>query len=134
MRAYNFADEMNYADSFAVKINGREYEGLATGNHVKRETVPNGWHAYDIRHNDGGNPCSIKNGVVFVNHYATFLTQKELPIAEGDELKGVVCVKQPRSRFHTFSIWQGGKDIPATLLNWSMRSISTISRWMMQVI
>jgi len=52
--------------------------GVFTNMHVDRSTVPEGIHAYDIRHRDDtGTPYSIEP-MVQVNHYGTFLTREEL--------------------------------------------------------
>lgn len=48
--------------------------GYFTNCRVNRDTVPDGWNVYDIRHGDTGRLCTIEPRVV-VNHGGTFLTQ-----------------------------------------------------------
>ena len=71
---------------FAVSVGGRKYEGCFATIRIDRASVPDGWHAYDIRHDESGNPCEIKNGYIVVNHFGTFFTQSGLPLEERESL------------------------------------------------
>lgn len=47
-----------------------------TNHRIDRTTVPEGFYAYDIRHDeDWGNPCTIEPNIL-VNHYGTILTNR----------------------------------------------------------
>lgn len=71
---------------FAVNIGGKEYKGLFANIRIDRASVLKGWNVYDIRHNDSGDPCEIRNGYVVVNHLGTFYTRSSLPLREGESL------------------------------------------------
>lgn len=51
-----------------------EIKGWFTNERVDRNTVPDGWYAYDFRHTSNGNLCSLEDHVS-VNHGGTFLAQ-----------------------------------------------------------
>ena len=71
---------------FSVRVGGREHGGYFANIRIGRDSVPDGWYSYDIRHDDSGNPCEIKNGYIIVNHFGTFCTQSRLPLEEGESL------------------------------------------------
>lgn len=52
-------------------------KGYYTVLRVDRDTVPEGWYAYDIRHGDSGGLYSVED-FVLVNHAGTFLTQRPM--------------------------------------------------------
>lgn len=54
-----------------------ENVGYFTSLRVDRNTIPNGWYAYDIRHGDSGGLYNVEERVL-VNHAGTFLTQKPI--------------------------------------------------------
>ena len=87
MAIQNFDEAMKHdCAPFAVMIGNLEYRGYFADIRINRESVPDGWHAYDMRHDDRGDPCEIKNGYIVVNHFGTFYTQDSLPLKEGDSL------------------------------------------------
>ena len=47
--------------------------GFFTNSRVDRSTVPDGWYAYDIRHDDEGDFVTLE-AQVLANHAGTFLT------------------------------------------------------------
>lgn len=57
----------------------REVRGFFTNCRVDKNTVPDGWYAYDIRHGDDGDLCTIEKRVV-VNHAGTFLCQQPVQL------------------------------------------------------
>lgn len=59
---------------------GTVCEGFFANVRVFRDSLPRGWYAYDIRHDDEGDPCEIKNDCIFVDHLGTFCTQTPLPL------------------------------------------------------
>ena len=71
---------------FSVNVGGREYEGYFANIRIARDSVPDGWRVYDIRHDDCGDPCEIRNGYIVVDHYGTFYTQENLPLPQGESL------------------------------------------------
>lgn len=72
-----------WCPSFTVFDNdGNEYEGYWSSIRVDRRTLPEGWHAYDIRESEDGWPGTIEKNYVMVNHSGTFLTKEELPLPE----------------------------------------------------
>ncbi len=72
--------------SFAVIVGGKEYEGYFANIRIDRSSVPNGWNVYDIRHDESGDPCEIRNGYIFINHFGTFYTQNKFSLNEGESL------------------------------------------------
>lgn len=73
-----FNEAIRDADMFVVSPDTkREVCGYFTNARVDRKTLPSGWYAYDIRHGDTGNFCTMEPLVV-VNHAGTFLCQKEV--------------------------------------------------------
>lgn len=65
----------------------KTHEGFFANVRIDRETLPKGWHAYDIRENDGnGEACEIKNDYIMVNHFGTFATKEPLPLEPGQSL------------------------------------------------
>ena len=69
---------------------GKEYEGFWSDIRVDRDTLPEGWKAYDIRESDGDDDgdgwlATVEENYVIVNHAGTFLTKETLPLEEGDE-------------------------------------------------
>ena len=73
----------------SIKSEGKEYVGHFANVRVDRDTLPDGWYAYDLRHGDenDGEICEIKNGYINVNHFGTFYTTEKLPLNEGEALK-----------------------------------------------
>jgi len=77
-------DAMNYigdaeTEKFEVCVGDNLYEGLFADARIDRSTLPEGWYAYDLREDDDSLECAeIKNGSIKVNHFGTFLTQKEI--------------------------------------------------------
>ena len=72
---------------FVVTVDGMKIEGYFANIRIDRDSVPNNWHVYDIRHEDeGGEPCEIRNGYIAVNHFGTFYTKDNLPLNEGESL------------------------------------------------
>ena len=57
---------------------------LLTDWRISRSTVPNGVHAYELRHADGNpfDPCQAARGIL-VNFCGSILTLQPLPIPEG---------------------------------------------------
>jgi hypothetical protein len=48
---------------------------------IDRDTVPKGWHLYEVRSDDDGlgDPVQIAKGIM-VNHWGTILTQKPIKL------------------------------------------------------
>lgn len=87
MAIQNFDEAMKHdCAPFAVMFGNLEYRGYFADIRINRESVPDGWHAYDMRHDDSGDPCEIKNGYIVVNHFGTFYTQDSLPLPKGESL------------------------------------------------
>ena len=64
----------------------REYYGLYTDPKVDRRTLPEHWHAYDIRHDDEclGIFCELCHNYVVVNSAGSFVTDQEIPELKED--------------------------------------------------
>ena len=74
MAAATFEEALKAASPFVLSPGCKtEVRGYYTSARVDRNTIPAGWHAYDMRHGDNGNPCTVEP-MVFVNHAGTFLT------------------------------------------------------------
>lgn len=76
----------NDRERFTVFIGDTTYQGYAAIIRIDRKTVPDGWYVYDIRHDDYGDACEIKNAYVMVNHFASFYTKNKLPLEPGESL------------------------------------------------
>lgn len=87
MAIQNFDEAMKSdCTPFAVAVGGKDYGGYFANIRIARDSIPTGWSAYDIRHDDCGDPCEIRNGYVVVNHLGTFYTRSNLPLREGESL------------------------------------------------
>ncbi len=65
-----------------VEVDGRPM--LFTHARVDRDSVPDGLHCYDVRHDDDGRGISVEiKPHVTVNHWGTILSKAELPLKEG---------------------------------------------------
>ena len=71
---------------FVATVDDMEFEGYFANIRIDRSSVPAGWHVYDIRHDESGDPCEITNGYIVVNHFGTFYTKDNLPLNEGESL------------------------------------------------
>ena len=60
---------------------------LFTSIRIKRDTIPDGLYAYDVRHDDEcrGIPCEIAP-FVMVNHWGTIILAEPLELPDGDIL------------------------------------------------
>lgn len=58
-----------------VELLGKQ--GYFTELRVDRDTVPNGFYAYDLKEDGKGNICEVRNEVR-VNHYGTVILIEEL--------------------------------------------------------
>ena len=70
----------------SIFIGGEEYRGFFANVRIDRDSAPKGWHVYDMRHDDFGDCCQIRNGYIMVNHLGTFCCRKALPIPENGSL------------------------------------------------
>lgn len=63
------------------KVEVLNREGLFTELRVDRKTIPEGWHMYEVRHDDTswGDPVEIAIGVL-VNHFGTLLVKEPLKL------------------------------------------------------
>lgn len=78
MSKISFKEAIKSAEGFVLSPDTkREIRGFFTNCCVDRDTVPEGWYAYDFRHNDSGNLCALEP-FVLVNHGGTFLTQQQV--------------------------------------------------------
>jgi len=67
-----------------VRFQGKP--ALFTSLRVSLESIPEGMHRYEIRHDDeGGDPCQLARGIL-VNHFGTLLTAEAIPLPEGGRL------------------------------------------------
>ena len=91
MALTTYAEAMDGAQEFTVfDPEGREYAGFWSDIRVDRDTLPEGWNAYDIRESDydddddeeGDWLATIEDNYVVVNHAGTFLTQETLPLRD----------------------------------------------------
>ena len=62
------------------EVNGTEY--LFTNLRIKRDTLPEGVVAYDVRDNCDGEFCQIQR-FVMVNHWGTVIGTEPLPLEDG---------------------------------------------------
>ena len=70
--------ELNMSEKLDVCIvNGTEY--LFTNLRIRRDSLPEGVVAYDVRDDCDGVFCQIQN-YVWVNHWGTIIGKKTLPL------------------------------------------------------
>lgn len=77
--------------STKVNVNDETFEhimlfdkqhGLYTICRVDRETLPEGWYCYDLRHEDHGDFCTLENHV-FVDHAGSVIVKDPIDIPDG---------------------------------------------------
>jgi hypothetical protein len=68
-----------YEDADDIELMG--YKGLFTNARVDRETLPEEWHAYDIRGGTDSDFSTLEESVT-VDHTGTFLTKTEIQFPE----------------------------------------------------
>ena len=68
-------------DMIITSPSGIEYQGIFCDPKIDRATLPKGWYAYDIRHDDDGCGifCQLCHNIVLVNNAGSFVTQTEIP-------------------------------------------------------
>ena len=81
------SDELYYEQ---VTVLG--YTALFTNERIKRDTVPDGWYLYEVRHDDEcqGIPCEIAKGIL-VNFWGSLLMCDELSEVEKE---GFLCISE----------------------------------------
>ncbi|WP_072526020.1 LPD28 domain-containing protein [Clostridium sp. Marseille-P3244] len=81
------AEELYYE-----QITIRGYKALFTNERIKRDTVPDGWYLYEVRHDDEcqGIPCEIAKGIL-VNFWGSLLMHDKLPEVEKE---GFLCISE----------------------------------------
>lgn len=84
MAKMSYADAMKPGQSQPMSINapdGRVFNGYYCDPKLDRDTLPAGWHAYDIRHDDDGCGVFVElcHNYVIVNNAGTFFTQTPIP-------------------------------------------------------
>jgi len=57
-----------------------EKPALFTLLRIDRSTVPNGYHVYEIRHDDEGDPAQLAKSVL-VNHFGSLITRSEIKLS-----------------------------------------------------
>lgn len=78
-----FIEAMNEAAGFILSPGCKtENKGFFSVFRVDRNTLPDGWYAYDIMNGDQGGLALLKDHVL-VNHAGTFLTQKKVELKDG---------------------------------------------------
>ena len=81
------SDELYYEQ---VTVTG--HTALYTNERIKRDTVPDGWYLYEVRHDDEcqGIPCEIAKGIL-VNFWGSLLMHDELPEVEKERF---LCISE----------------------------------------
>ena len=81
------SDELYYEQ---VTVSG--HTALFTNERIKRDTVPDGWYLYEVRHDDEcqGIPCEIAKGIL-VNFWGSLLMHDELPEVEKERF---LCISE----------------------------------------
>lgn len=86
MAMISFEEAYKNEPMSVFRSDGSYVNGCLSDMRVDRSTIPEGWHAYDLRDNSDGIPCELVNGYVMVNHMGTFLTQEDLGLKQGESL------------------------------------------------
>lgn len=74
---------IHYSQTTFEKIEVNDTPALFTNLRIDRDTLPKGYHAYDIRSGDRSDFATIEPFVV-VNHTGTILTQQPIKMTQGD--------------------------------------------------
>ena len=74
-------DKVEDFQSITVKLNDGEYRGNFTSMRIDRKSLPFGYFAYDVRHDEETWLSELKT-CVLVNHFGTFITHTEISNAE----------------------------------------------------
>lgn len=79
IQSFQDAQANDFEPMYFVTNTGKVYEGFFSNIRIDRETLPEGWHAYDIREDDEtGAFGELNHGYVVVNHAGTFTIQGEI--------------------------------------------------------
>ncbi len=86
MASQSYKQAMKSPQAMSVASpDGRTYDGYYCDPKLDRNTLPEGWYAYDIRHDDDG--CGIfvtlNSNCVLCNSAGTFFTQTSIPELNG---------------------------------------------------
>jgi hypothetical protein len=92
MASLNFKNAFNNGDcnQMVILTSNEIYKGYYCDPKLDRSTMPEGWHAYDIRTDDDGCGifCEICHNYVMVNNGGTFFTKTDIPeLSEPDSYK-----------------------------------------------
>lgn len=82
MAAQNFTDAMNRPQHMTIVApDGRNFDGFYCDPKMDRRTLPEGWNAYDIRHDDDGCGVFVElcHNYVMVNNAGTFFFEGQIP-------------------------------------------------------
>jgi hypothetical protein len=82
MASQTFDEAMKNQQEMEVTApDGRTFTGNFCDPKLDRSTLPAGWYAYDIRHDDDGCGifCTMEHDPVMVNNAGTFFLQTEIP-------------------------------------------------------
>ena len=82
MATQNFTDAMIHSQPITILApDGRKFEGYYCDPKLDRSTLPEGWNAYDIRHDDDGCGVFIElcHNYVIVNNAGTFFFEGQIP-------------------------------------------------------
>jgi len=75
--------DCNNQENFALSPGCKtEIKGFFTILRVDRNTLPEGYYAYDIRHGSDGGFCTLED-LVFVDYAGTFITKTPINIPKG---------------------------------------------------
>lgn len=75
--------ECNNKENFIINPDcSTENKGFFTILRVDRNTLPEGYYAYDIRYGSGGGFCTIEPNVA-VDHAGTFITKTPIEMTKG---------------------------------------------------
>ena len=85
MVSQSFDEEYkNDNQPFVIMIDSKEYEVFITYVRVNKDTLPDGWYAYDLREEDG-EICELKDGYILVDYYGTFCTPNVIPFTDDEK-------------------------------------------------
>ena len=72
-KGYKTAEEMT------VFFHDQGFKGLYFDTRVDRRTLYKGYYAYDLRHDNNGDICSMEHDYVTVNNAGSFVTKIQIP-------------------------------------------------------
>lgn len=112
MTSFEEVMESDYLAGFSYDADdGATYHFIWSEIRVDRRTLPEGWYAFDVRGDeDCGEPCSIEENYVFVNHWGTILSRCALPFPPSEDGRGWLELTEDNWSYEDYDENTGWKE------------------------